>query len=65
MLLGFKRHQRREFWINIFIEMADIIGISYDSLREKEVVEFFYLFKKYEEKVKRRLRDGRHKQGKH
>jgi hypothetical protein len=50
--LSYQRHRRREFWINLFLAMPEIIGIDYDSLREKEVIEFFYLMKEYDRKLK-------------
>lgn len=59
-MLGYKRHRRKEFWVNLFLDMKEVLGIDYDSLRAKEVNEFFYLLKQYDRKIKAQ-KDGRGK----
>lgn len=35
----------------MFLDVSEHINIDYDRLREKEVVEFFYILKKFEQKL--------------
>lgn len=46
---SYQRHKQRQFWIQVMLNMSESMpGMTYDSLREKDVVEFFYLFKQFE-----------------
>jgi hypothetical protein len=52
-MLAVRRHRRKQFWINLFAEMGPVLDIDYDSLRCKEVSEFFYLLNHAENKSKK------------
>jgi hypothetical protein len=51
MFLDYKQHSGQGFWINLLVDVSSILGISYDSLRDKDINEFFYLMKKAEQKI--------------
>lgn len=46
-LLSYRRHERKRFWLNLFVDMSKIVGIPFEMLKATEVNDFFYLFEDY------------------